>query len=54
MVDVVNVAHFIEQMLTKTKDYLVTNNDVDVSQFSLEQFQEKVSSVYEIKRGRIV
>ncbi|VDK61199.1 unnamed protein product [Cylicostephanus goldi] len=45
MVDVVNVAHFIEQMLTKTKDYFASNGSMDLKQFSLEEFQKKFDSI---------
>ncbi|KAL6725358.1 hypothetical protein Aduo_007416 [Ancylostoma duodenale] len=52
-VDVANVAHFIEQMLTKTRDYLASDPNANVSQLSVDEFMANVKRVYDEGKGLI-
>nr|CDJ94587.1 Nucleotidyltransferase domain containing protein [Haemonchus contortus] len=51
-VDLANVAHFIDQLLTKTRDYL-QNGDVGRCQMSLEEFTSQVRTIFDREKEHL-
>uniref|UniRef100_A0A183GKK9 Rrf2 family transcriptional regulator n=1 Tax=Heligmosomoides polygyrus TaxID=6339 RepID=A0A183GKK9_HELPZ len=52
MVDVANVAHFMEQMLTKTREFLSCNARVEGCA-SIELFTSQVKKIFEEHSSRV-
>ncbi|KAK6051538.1 nucleotidyltransferase domain protein [Cooperia oncophora] len=51
-VDVANVAHFMEQMLTKTRDYL-QNGNAGMGHMSLDEFTAQVRAIFDREKDRL-
>ncbi|VDO66457.1 unnamed protein product [Haemonchus placei] len=51
-VDLANVAHFIDQLLTKTRDYL-QNGEISRCQMSLEEFTSQVKTIFDREKEHL-
>ncbi|ETN71832.1 hypothetical protein NECAME_04576 [Necator americanus] len=52
-VDVANVGHFLEQMLTKVKDYFLSDANVSTCHLTVEEFMANVEEIYDHNKERI-